>query len=548
MVVFRLAKKVKRLEFCSPLLFYSIYPKTKTMKTLLPRYRKEEYLFFDTLLFILFLIIIILCSCHHLELSHAEEDKKPIEIMSFSGTIQKIAFAEWKAFTSKIEGEIIDVNNENYEAARTIWNTARANKKPALIIQSANKEDVIQTIKFAKKNDLLLSVRGGGHNSAGFAMNDKGMVLDLSQMKEIILDPPMTTVYAGPGITWGELDQATQQYGLATTGAIISQVGIGGFTLGGGLGWLHRSYGSGSDNLISAEVVTAEGILLRASREENPDLFWAIRGGGGNFGVVTSFQFQLHQVGPEILAGLLFFPIEEAKEIIPFYQDYIETIPDELSTWLMFRKAPATPFLTDELYQKPIMIMAIVYNGPISEGEKWAKPLRTFKKPLVDLVKERRYVDWQSSLDDAWGNGFHNLWKGHYFMEISEPFLDSVIHYIQIASPHSDIKIQHLEGVFGRVGENETAFGNRNSRFGLVIQTRWEGASETPTQLAWTEGIFKALQPLGTGKVYVNFMDNEGEERVKDAYNTSSFEKLQRIKQKYDPTNFFRKNQNIKPR
>lgn len=472
----------------------------------------------------------------------------PLSVKSLNTGYVSISGDTLEELKESISGKVLTVKDAEYVFATEIWNSKRQRQLPSLVIRCLNEQDVIKTINFVRTHNLLLSVKGGGHNSSGFALNDKGVVLDLSQMDNIEVSSKKKTVKVGPGARWGQLDQATQEYGLATTGAIISQVGIGGYTLGGGLGWLHRSLGAASDNLISARIVTADGSLKDVSASQNNDLFWAIRGGGGNFGVATSFEFKLHEVGPELLAGLVFYRMKDAKQVVQFYREYIKEVPDELGTWLLFRNAPMSSKLPQEIHGEPIVAIAITYNGPISDGEKYSAPLRNIVEPVADLVKSRSYTEWQSSLDGAWGNGFHNIWKGHYFMEVTDDIVESLQHYVPLGSAYSDIKIQHLEGKFGEMPENATAFGNRNSRFGLVIQTRWLDSLKTADQERWTDMVFKDLKQKSTGKVYLNFMDNEGENRVRDAYSDSAFIKLRSIKTKYDPNNLFRKNQNIKPK
>ena len=470
-----------------------------------------------------------------------------IEIMGMDGIGKQIEIKAVEALKSRIIGKVLSKDSTGYHHAREIWNLSRHNLLPALVIHCVSSSDVKTVVNFAREYQLLLSVKGGGHNSAGFAINNNGIVIDLSEMKGIQVDKISQTARVGAGVTWGELDRATQRHGLATTGAIISQVGVGGFTLGGGLGWLHRSLGAASDNLLAVEMVTAAGEVIRVSPNSHPDLFWALRGAGSNFGVITSFEFQLHPVGPEILAGLVFYPFEKIKEVVQFYRNYIKNAPDELGTWLLFRKAPPIGVLPTELHGKPVVIIAITYNGAVRDGQILTRPLRKIVIPIVDQVQPRDYVDWQHSLDGAWGDGFHNLWQGHYFMELTDQMIDSLASYVPQGSPFSDIKIQHLEGKFGRYPDSLSAFGNRQARFGMVIQTRWKEDSHTAQQEKWAHDVHQALRASSTGKVYVNFIDDEGQERVKDGYSEADYHRLRVIKRKYDPMNLFRRNQNIPP-
>ena len=494
-------------------------------------------------------IILTTISVFGIQLSCTQNEppQSVTEIMGLDGIGKQIEVKAIEALKSRITSKVFSRESAGYHHAREIWNLSRHNLQPALVITCVSSSDVQEVVNFAREYQLLLSVKGGGHNSAGFAINNNGIVIDLSEMKGIQVDQKNLTARVGPGVTWGEFDRATQQHGLATTGAIISQVGVGGFTLGGGLGWLHRSLGAASDNLITVEIVTADGEVKRVSPKQHPDLFWALRGAGSNFGVVTSFEFQLHPVGPEILAGLVFYPFEKIKEVVQFYRNYIRDAPDELGTWLLFRRAPPIGALPSEVHGKPVVIIAITYNGPVRDGQILTKPLRKIVAPIVDQVKPQDYLDWQRSLDGAWGDGYHNLWQGHYFKELTDQMIDSLAFYVPLGSPFSDIKIQHLEGKFGRYPDSLSAFGNRQARFGMVIQTRWKEDSQTSKQEEWAHDVHQALRAPSTGKVYVNFMDNEGKKRVKDGYSEKDYDRLREIKRKYDPINLFRRNQNIPP-
>lgn len=457
--------------------------------------------------------------------------------------MNKKALSELK---KKIDGQVLTPGNPKYEEARTIWN-ARINRCPALIVQSLNTSDIVETINYARKNNVVLSIKAGGHNHVGFAVCEGGIMLDLSKMKGAKLNPAKKSIKIQPGHTFADLDLETHKAGLACTGAIISMVGVPGYTLGGGIGWLHSRAGLGCDNLVSAEVVTAAGEVVVATEKENGDLFWALRGGGGNFGVVSSLEFRLHPV-ENVLAGLIFHPLEDLPEVASFTRDFVEKAPDELCVWMFMRRAPVSPLLPESLHGRHAVIIAACYSGPLSKGEEVLKPLRKFRKPIVDLIKRRPYPDWQKALDPAWGNGFHNEWMGHYIQELDDTSIDTILDYVsRVTSPYTDVKLAHMEGAVKRVGENETAFSYRNSKYAMVIQTRWQDPSEAEKHLKWTHDFFNAMKSHGTGKVYVNFIADEGEKRVRDAYNPTTFKRLQKIKAKYDPDNMFRMNQNIKP-
>jgi FAD/FMN-containing dehydrogenase len=445
-----------------------------------------------------------------------------------------------------IKGTVVLPTDQDYDKARAIWN-AMIDRRPAFIVKCVNRPDISAAVQFAREHELLLSVRAGGHNHAGLAVCDGGMMLDLSLMRGVQVDPDSRTARAEGGATFADFDSATHRAGLASTGAIVSMVGVAGYTLGGGIGWLQRRAGLGCDNLISAEVITADGETLTASAKVNSDLFWAIRGGGGNFGVVSSFEFALHPVS-EVLAGIVFHRLEDVQRIGHFLREFSGDMPEELTYWLLLRRAPASPALPESLHGRLVVGIAICWAGDIDAGQRTIKPLREFGRPLLDLVKARPYPEWQRAFDPIWGDGFHNEWMGHYLPELSDRALAALFaHVTEVTSPHTDVKIAHLGGAVARVGEDDTAFSFRGSKYAMVIQARWQNGGENGKHLRWTRDFFAAMKPHATGKVYVNFIANEGERRVEDAYNENTFRRLRAIKAKYDPRNLFRMNQNIKP-
>jgi hypothetical protein len=451
-----------------------------------------------------------------------------------------------KELQRKVRGKIITPETTGYDEARTIWN-ARINRFPAAIVQCVNTTDIIETVKYAREHNALLSIKAGGHNHVGFAVCEGGVMIDLSRMKGVRLDPEKKLITIEPGLTFSDFDAETHKAGLASTGAIVSMVGVPGFTLGGGLGWLHRKAGLGCDNLVSAEIVTAGGELVLASEKENRDLFWALRGGGGNFGVVSSFEFKLHPI-KNVLAGLIFYPLEELPHVASFVRGFMEEAPDDLCIWMFMRRAPNSTMLPESLHGKHVAIIALCYSGPLLKGEKILAPIRNFRKPVIDLIKVRTYPDWQKALDPIWGDGFHNEWMGHYIDKLDNSTIDTLLEYVsKVTSPYTDVKLAYMGGAISRVGEDETAFSYRKSQFALVIQTRWKDSLENEKHLKWTHEFFGAMKSHSTGKVYVNFISDEGENRVKEAYNPKTFKKLQEIKTKYDPLNVFKMNQNIKP-
>ncbi len=478
--------------------------------------------------------------------SIAQAETNGLTLKTLDGQSVGIDGAALTELKGGVRGEVLTESAPEYDSVRQIWNAA-IDRRPAIIIRCATASDIAHAIRFAKRHNALLSVRGGGHNHVGFAVVDGGLMIDLSPLRDVAVDQTRRIARAGGGCTFGSYDAKTHEFGLASTGPIISPVGIGGYTLGGGIGWLHRKLGLGCDAVVAAEVVTADGEIVAASETANSDLFWAIRGGGGNFGVVSSFEFRLAPV-KDVLAGLIFHPLEDLPKLAAFVRDFNGNAPDEVCVWMTMRKAPASPALPTELHGRPVATIAVCYAGTGESGERLLKPLRQFGRPLIDLVKLRPYPDWQKALDPAWGNGFRNQWVGHYLPELTDGAAETLLdHVAKVTSPFSDVKLAHLGGAVARVGENDTAFGYRDSRYALVIQTRWKNQGEDSRHLAWTQQFFDAMKAHSTGKVYVNFVADEGEARVKDAYNARSLERLRVIKAKYDPGNLFRMNQNIRP-
>lgn len=445
-----------------------------------------------------------------------------------------------------LHGELLVEGVPGYDEARRIWNAA-IDRRPALIVRCADVQDIARAMRFAERHDALVSVRAGGHNAAGFAMCDGGLVIDLTRIRQVVVDPARRTARVGGGATFADYDAATGAFGLASTGAIISMVGVGGFTLGGGVGWLHRKLGLASDNLVAAQVVTAEGSIVEASAESHQDLFWAIRGGGGNFGIVAAFELALAPVST-VLAGFVYHPLEDLPEVAAHVREFNASAPDDVCVWLMLRRAPASPALPAELHGRPVATIAICHAGPYEEGERIVRPLRRFGRPLLDLVRPRAYADWQQSLDPAWGNGFGNHWVGHYLPELTDASARTMLEHVsRVTSPFTDVKLVQLGGAVTRVGEDDTAFSHRNSEYALVIQTRWARPAESAEHLAWSQAFFEAMKAHGTGRVYVNFMADEGEARIADAYNPRTLRRLRAAKAMYDPHNRFRMNQNIRP-
>lgn len=451
-------------------------------------------------------------------------------------------------FKSHLHGPLIRPGEPEYDAARKVWN-GMIDKHPALIVQPVNGDDVVSAVNFGREHGLLVAVRGGGHNVAGFGTCDGGMVIDLAGMKRIEVNPKEQTARAQGGLTWGEFDQATQAHGLATTGGLVSTTGIAGFTLGGGIGWLMRKYGLAADNLLSAEMVTAQGQRLKVSPKENADLYWGLRGGGGNFGVVTSFEYQLYPVGPTVLGGALFYSLEQAKELLSFYRQWTQTLPEELTSMVVFLTAPPEPFVPQHLVGSKMVAVALCYAGVVEQGQALVKPLRDRIPPAIDLVGPIPYTVLQGMFDASAPRGIRSYWKSEYLSDLPDHFIQVVVDAAgNASSPFNAIHIQHLGGAIRQKSAEETAFTHRDAHYVLNMIGEWMDPGQDAENIGWVRGLWQAVQPFATGAVYLNFMDNnEGEARVRSAYGASKFARLAELKKKYDPTNFFRLNQNIPP-
>jgi FAD/FMN-containing dehydrogenase len=450
------------------------------------------------------------------------------------------------AFASRFGGPLIGPDHPDYDAARVIWN-AMIDRRPALIAQCRSTADVVEAVRFARDHRVLTAVRGAGHNIAGNAICDSGLVIDLSTMKSVTVDAARRTVRVEPGVTLGELDRATQAHGQATPTGINSTTGIAGLALGGGFGWLSRRHGLTLDNLVAADVVTAAGEPVRASQESHPDLFWGIRGGGGNLGVVTAFEFRTHPVGPQVLAGLVVHPFADAPRLLRQYRDFVAQAPEELTVWAVLRQAPPLPFLPAEVHGQEILVFAVCHTGPLEEAEEDVKPLRALGRPLADVVGPTPFAAWQSAFDPLMGPGLRNYWKSHNFTALPDGLIDTVIEYVErLPTGHSEAFIGNLGGAAGRVPVDVTAYAHRDANFVLNVHARWEEPGDDARCVAWARGFFAAAQPFATGGVYVNFMPGDEGDRVPAAYG-ANFQRLAALKREYDPDNLFRLNQNVRP-
>ncbi|HCN98254.1 MAG TPA: FAD-linked oxidase [Leclercia sp.] len=449
-------------------------------------------------------------------------------------------------FKTHFQGEVLLPDDAGYDEVRQIWN-AMIDRKPALIARCTSTEDVMQAIQFGRTHNLLISIRGGGHNIAGNAVCDDGLMIDLSLMKDVQVDVTTRTASVGPGCTLADFDRVVQAHGLATPLGINSTTGVAGLTLGGGFGWLSRKYGMTIDNLLSAEVITADGRQLNASESENADLFWGLRGGGGNFGVVTRFDFQLHPVGPNVLSGLIVFPFEQAKSVISQFARFTETMPEELNVWMVTRKAPPLPFLPAEVHGREMIALALCYVGDPEEGERIIAPLREFGTVLGEHVGVQPYTAWQQAFDPLLAKGARNYWKSHNFAQISDGVIDAIIEYAaRLPSPHCEIFIGTIGGQTTRVAPEAMAYSSRDANYVMNVHGRWETAAEDERCIAWAREFFARSQPFASSGAYINFLTQEETDRIAFAYG-ATWNRLVELKSKYDPTNLFRMNQNIKP-
>jgi FAD/FMN-containing dehydrogenase len=459
--------------------------------------------------------------------------------------MKQLPKAQTDPFKQQFQGDVVLPDDANYDEVREIWN-AMIDRRPALIARCKSADDVVQAVNFGRENELVVSIRGGGHNIAGNAVCDDGLMIDLSLMKRVQVDEKARRASVEPGCTLADLDAATQPYGLATPTGINSTTGVAGLTLGGGFGWISRKYGMTIDNLLSADVVTAEGKQIRATEMENPDLFWGLRGGGGNFGIVTNFEFQLHPVG-DVLSGLIAFSFAEAKTVLTKFARFTETAPEELTVWMVTRKAPPLPFLPGEVHGKEIVILALCYVGNPAEGEKQIAPLRSFGTVLGEHVGVQPFAAWQQAFDPLLARGARNYWKSHNFTRLGDDTIDAIVEYAaRLPSPHCEIFIGTIGGETTRAATEAMAYSSRDAKYVMNVHGRWETAAEDAAVIAWSREFFDKTKPFASGGAYINFMTEEESDRITSAYGPA-YQRLAELKRKYDPTNFFRMNQNIKP-
>jgi len=447
-------------------------------------------------------------------------------------------------------GDVIVPDHDDYDDVRAVWNRT-VDRRPRLIARCSGSADVAAAVRFARDRDLEIAVRGGGHNVAGTAVCDDGIVIDLSAMSAVSVDPIDRRALVQGGALWGDVDHETQAHGLATTGGIVGHTGVGGLSLGGGIGWLMRKHGLTVDNLVEAEVVTSDGDIVRASANDHPDLFWALRGGGGNFGVVSSFRFALHPVGPSVMAGPVFWAAEDTTDVLRFYRDFVTDAPDELGTVIRLGTIPRLPVIDEELHFRPAIAVASCYAGPVEDGEHALRALREFGTPLVDLVGPTLYVDHQSGIDDTVPHGWHYYWKATNLTGLSDAVIAVVAeHAYAASSPRSYAAMFHMGGAVARVPRDATAYAGRDVAHNMSIDGVWlpdESGEHAAGETAWARRFLEALQPHRAG-VYVNFLDSDDDtSRVREAYGDHTYRRLAEVKAKYDPENVFHNNKNIQP-
>jgi FAD/FMN-containing dehydrogenase len=443
-------------------------------------------------------------------------------------------------------GELIPPADATYAEHRKVWNGS-IDRRPALIARCATPEDVAAAIAFGRERDLPIAVRGGGHSFPGLSVCDDGLVVDLSLMKAITVDPAAKLATVGGGALLGELDEATQEHGLAVPSGIVTHTGVAGLTLGGGIGWIQRRHGLSVDKLESVGVVTADGEQVTASEDENDDLFWGVRGGGGNFGVVTSFRFRAVELGPEVVAGPIFWPIEKSPAVLRFYREWIAEAPDDLMTIVLHRKAPPLPFVPSELHGKLVVAVACCWAGDVEEGERFIAPLKAFESPVLDVCRRKPFLEHQRMFDPSFVPGWWYYMRACDVAELSDEVIDiAVEHSMRIRSPLTSFPIWQMGGAVARVDDDATPFNGRGAGHTFNLTSMVEGPEGFEEERQWVRDFWDALAPYHQG-VYVNFLMDEGEERVREAYGPTKYDRLKALKRKYDPENVFALNQNIRP-
>jgi len=446
-----------------------------------------------------------------------------------------------------LRGDLFLPHDDGYTEVKQVWNGAHDDRMPAVVASCTGVADVIAALGFARANDLEVAVRGGGHSVAGLSTTDGGMLIDLSPMRNVRVDPNARRAFVGPGAVWGDVDHEAQQFGLATTGGLVSTTGVAGFTLGGGIGWLMRQYGLACDNLVGADVVTADGRLVHASADENADLFWGLRGGGGNFGIVTSFELAVHPVGPEVYAGPLFLPGDAAGDLLRFYRDWAPTAPDAITTAISLASAPPLPVIPEEWHGKKVAIVIAVCAGPVADGEALVRELRTVAEPVADLIHPMPYQFIQGLLDPLWPKGINAYFKATNLAGLSDETIDSLVALHQnTPGPQAEIHVHQMGGAVARVGQGDTAFPERLMPYVLNAVTGTPEEALLGAHTEWARTVIASTKADQTGRAYVNFL-GDADGGAEEAYGQETYARLVALKERYDPTNVFHLNQNIAP-
>jgi FAD/FMN-containing dehydrogenase len=469
-----------------------------------------------------------------------------IVIRSLRGEPVEIAAADLEALTATLTGSLAAPGEPGYDEARRIWN-GMVDRRPGLVVRARTAGDVKAAVDLARRRDLLIAIRSGGHQIAGHAVADGALMIDLSQMRSVEVDPAARTARAEPGATLADVDAATQAHGLAVPLGINSTTGIAGLTLGGGFGWTSRKLGLTIDNLRAAELVAADGRMVRASAAENPDLFWAIRGGGGNFGVVTAFEFDLHPVGPEVTAGLIVHPFDAAKTLLRDYERLAKAAPDGLTIWAVMRQAPPLPFLPEAWHGREVLVFGVCYIEPSAEGDAVLAELRGLGEPLADVVGPTPFVEWQKAFDPLLTAGARNYWKSHDLYAVPPAMIDVLDQAVRsLPDPQCEVFIGAVGGAAARVPADATPFPQRDAHFTMNVHTRWDDPAKDAECIAWARRLFDATAPHAAGSVYVNFIPDDEDDRLGGAYG-DNLARLRRVKAEWDPQNRFRLNHNIEP-
>ncbi|TCD13486.1 FAD-binding oxidoreductase [Oricola cellulosilytica] len=466
---------------------------------------------------------------------------------NLSGAPVSVSEEAVMALDAGLRGRVARPGEPDYETARTVWN-GTIDRRPDIIVRCQGPSDVIKAVRFAVEHGLLISVRAGGHNIAGKAVADGGLMIDLSSMRSVRVDPESRTAWVEPGALLSDVDAETQTHGLVVPTGINSTTGISGLTLGGGFGWTTRSFGMTIDNLVAADVVTSEGRLVRAAEDENSDLFWALRGGGGNFGVVTGFRFNLHEMGPEVISGLIVHPFDDAETVLKAWRDFVKTAPREVSAWTVLRKAPPLPFLPEEWHGREVVVLAACYAGPMEDAEAALAPLRAIGTPIADVISPHPFTGWQAAFDPLLVSGARNYWKSHDFSQLSDATIELLIKYAgKLPSPDCEIFVASVGGAMGDVAVDATAYGGREANFVMNVHSRWQDVADDADCIRWAREFFDASAPNAMPTIYVNFLPDDEDEGLQTTYGPN-YARLAEIKGRWDPDNVFRVNQNIAPK